>query len=47
MKRIISFSSHNQQTKKIITQKKKKENKIPYCRNKGKQNTNWIRERCV
>jgi hypothetical protein len=23
MKRIISFSSHNQQTKKIITQKKK------------------------
>ena len=57
MKRIISFSSHNQQTKKIITQKKKrktkyhiaetKENEIPYCRNKGKQNTNWIRERCV
>jgi hypothetical protein len=46
MKRIISFSSHNQQTKKIITQKKK-ENEIPYCRNKGKQNTNWIRERCV
>jgi hypothetical protein len=29
MKRIISFSSHNQQTKKIITQKKKK----------GKRNT--------
>jgi hypothetical protein len=38
MKRIISFSSHNQQTKKIITQKKK-ENEIPYCRNKGKRNT--------